>query len=96
VARANADSLRLFLDDFQLNNGTYKAGGASTFNEAQLGTNFGWSPDGDNDAYTYTVTARTTSWDINVLHTSSTNWMRCEDRMNSCCSGQGTPPASCP
>ena len=84
AARANADSLRVFMEDFQLDNATYKAGGLSSFNEAQLTANFGWRPDGDNNAFTYNVAATTNNWDITVQHVSG-NWMRCEQRMSNCC-----------
>lgn len=97
ATRANADTLRVFMEDFQLDNGTYKAGGLSAFNEAQLLANFGWSPDGDQNAYTYNVTATTTSWDITVQHVSG-RWMRCEGRMSNCCYSDtvGASLSACP
>jgi prepilin-type N-terminal cleavage/methylation domain-containing protein len=98
AAQENADSLRVFLEDYYLDNGTYKAGGASSFNKAQLQTNFGWSPDGDHGEYTYAVTARTNSWDIVVTHTPSGSWLRCENRMSKCCSNNdsGASKTACP
>jgi type IV pilus assembly protein PilE len=84
VARMNADSLRIFMEDYFLENGSYIVGGDTSYTEAELATNFGWRPDGDNNAYTYAVTAGTNTWAITVEHTSG-NWIRCEDRMNNCC-----------
>jgi len=84
AARANADSLRVFMEDYHLDNSDYRAGGLSSFNEAQLTTNFGWRPDGDNNVFTYNVTAQTNNWHITVEHISG-NWIRCEDRMSNCC-----------
>lgn len=58
AVRANADPLRLALDDYFLDNGSYVAGtwfpsGAQTLQTGALG----WRPDGDQGGYNYTVTA---------------------------------------
>lgn len=97
AARTNADSLRIPLEDYRLDNGSYVVGGDTTYNEAELLTNFGWSPDGDNNAYVYSVTATTGSWDITVQHTTG-SWIRCENRMRTCCDSQtaGASLAACP
>lgn len=92
-ARSNADTLRISLEDWRLDNGTYQVNGTSFSpeSEAQLG----WSPDGDNNAYTYQVVdASTNSYTINV--TFSGGWLRCEDRMNKCCDGTTGSPSACP
>jgi type IV pilus assembly protein PilE len=101
AARANADSLRVYLEDYFIDNGTYAIGGSpATYDKAQLDTNFGWTPDGDKGLYSYEVTATTNSWAVEVIHTASGNWIRCEDRMNKCCDSQSTgsamPVGSCP
>jgi len=54
--RGNIEPLRLALEDFFLENGTYATGnwladGSST----TLDTNIGWHPDGDSGQYNYTV-----------------------------------------
>lgn len=54
--RGNIEPLRLALEDFFLENGTYATGswladGSST----SLDTNLGWHPDGDGGVYDYTV-----------------------------------------
>jgi len=98
AARVNADSIRIFLEDFQLDNGTYKAGGNTTFTTAQLDTHFNWKPDGDNGVFSYSVVNVTTnSYDILVEHTASGDWVRCENRMNNCCDGKAADSsAACP
>jgi len=89
VARVNADSIRLFLEDFQLDNGTYKAGGNTSFDTAALNASFNWTPDGDGGAYDYAVINVTTnSYDILVTHDDG-DWIRCVNRMNSCCDSRG-------
>ena len=106
VARQNANTLRLFIEDFNLNNGTYIASSAnagascivtgSTYTQSsvsfQIQNCYGWGPDGDNDQFSYQVSASTLSWDILVEH-SSGDWIRCEDRMSNCCNS-GTTDAS--
>lgn len=101
AARANADSLRVFMEDFFLENGTYNAGGGSPFSQGggntDLNDNFGWSPDGDQGTFTYTVTADATSWSITAEHTSG-RWIRCERRMQNCCDSDttGATTTACP
>ncbi len=58
AVRANVEPLRLALDDYFLDNGSYIAGtwspsGAQTLQTGALG----WRPDGDQNGYSYTVTA---------------------------------------
>jgi len=103
AARMNADSLRVFMEDFFLDNATYKAGGNTAFTQSTTDTDltddFGWTPEGDQGAYTYNVAVTTTSWDITVQHVSG-GWIRCENRMGSCCdsesTGSATPVSACP
>ena len=97
AARANADSLRVFMEDFFLENGTYVVGGDTSYDEAELRTNFGWSPDGDQDSFTYAVTADASSWSITAQHTSGL-WIRCERRMRNCCDSDtpGATTTACP
>jgi type IV pilus assembly protein PilE len=98
AARMNADSLRLYLEDYRLDNGTYIVGGDTSYDKNELETNFGWRPDGDKAQYSYAVTAGTNTWSITIEHLSSGNWIRCEDRMNSCCDidTAGATKTACP
>ena len=100
TAKINAESIRIFLEDFQLDNGTYRVTGAATITEAQLYSELGWSADGDadatNDDYTYSVEVTDNTYHIVVTHLDG-DWVRCEDRMANCCSGKsGQSSASCP
>lgn len=81
---ANANSLRVPLEDYRLDNGTYIVAGDTSYTEAELLTNFDWTPDGDKNAYTYGVTVTTNSWDVTVQHLNGV-WVRCENRMDRCC-----------
>lgn len=112
AARSNADTLRLFMEEFNLNNGTYLANStnagagctATGGNYTQHGSSntdledcFGWRPDGDNGVFTYSVVADATSWSITVEHTSG-DWIRCEGRMSNCCDSEtsGASKTNCP
>jgi type IV pilus assembly protein PilE len=100
TAKANMETLRIFLEDTKLEDGSYVPGGGSgpaTYaNTGAVETAYNWSPDGDQDKYSYSVTASSNSYDIVVQHTSGV-WIRCEDRMTTCCdsTGSGTTSA-CP
>lgn len=96
TARANANSLRVFMEEYFLENNSYIVGGDITYDKAELEANFGWRPDGDNNNYEYTVTAEDQSWHIEVEHISSGNWVRCENRMSICCYGDETGSSSDP
>ena len=97
AATTNANSLRVPLEDYRLENGTYIVGGDTSYNEAELLANFGWSPDGDKNAYVYSVTATTNSWDVTVEHVNNI-WVRCENRLSRCCNsttGGGAVLSNC-
>jgi len=100
TARVNADSIRLFLEDYQLDNGSYVFGGGNgptTYPTAAIESNYGWSSHGDEGQYSYSVTATSNSYDILVTHTATSDWVRCEDRMNNCCDGKAADSsAACP
>ena len=88
TARANADSLRVFLEDYRLENNTYvgpNAGGGTYTSLSNLQTDFGWRPDGDQGQFSYRVEVSATSYNIGVTHTATGDWIRCENRMNKCC-----------
>ena len=98
VAKMNAQSLRLFLSDFYLQNNTYLANPEkNTYNKTELDMYFGWRPEGDNNQYTYTATITKQSWDIVVTHLSG-HWLRCEQRMLNCCDADmpGATYLACP
>lgn len=89
VMRTNLDGMRVFLEDYQLEEGNYvdaqwTAGGGVT----TLDTIYGWRPEGDNSTTTYTVTATAggSSYDVVAQDTrEGGSWVRCENRMTNCC-----------
>lgn len=93
TAHMNASTLRVFLEDYRLDNGTYIAGGSPPYDKSELETLFGWSPDGDRGAFTYEVAVTAGTWDIVVTHIKGGEWIRCEDGMGKCCDSD-TPSAS--
>lgn len=83
TARSNMDSIRVFLEDYRLDNGTYIGPNGASPTLAHVESDFGWTPDGDNDAYTYRFELTNNSYNLAVQ--SGTTWIRCEDRMSNCC-----------
>ncbi len=100
VASANARSLRLFMEDYYLTHGSYAIGDEVPYlyDKADLATHFGWRPEGDRDAYQYTVSADADDWSVTVKHTGSGNWVRCENRLTKCCDVDmdGATESACP
>lgn len=76
AGRANLDSLRLFLEDYRLDEGIYVGPSGNSLNTGQIMSDFGWNPD-DNDAYTYTATLTNTTYNI-VAYGPSGTWVRYE------------------
>jgi len=94
TARANMDSLRIFLEDYNLDNSRYNPNAALTsqqFTDSladdynDLNSNYGWKPDGDNGSTIYTVDLFTGTYNITVEDTNAGIWYRCEQRMTNCC-----------
>lgn len=81
--RMNANSIQVFLEDYHLDNGSYKVGGATSYNATTLASNFGWN--GDTSGYSYSVSVSTNNWSVVVEDSGSGDWVRCEDRMSNCC-----------
>lgn len=89
VMRTNLDNMRIFIEDYGLEQGNYVAaqwtagGGVTT-----LESLYNWKPNGDNGATTYTVTVNDAGDNYNVVAQDTREpdiWVRCEDRMNICC-----------
>ena len=95
TARINADSLRVFLEDWRLENSTYLVGGDADY-DPEGKAELGWTPDGDQNLYSYAIVGATTnSYTVEITYTPSGRWLRCEDRMSNCCDGTGSVTA-CP
>ncbi|HXK55208.1 MAG: prepilin-type N-terminal cleavage/methylation domain-containing protein [Gammaproteobacteria bacterium] len=78
AATANIEPLRIALEDFWLDNGTYGVrspetwipGGAKTLQSGSLA----WQPDpGDKNMFNYSVTSNANSYSISVTHISLPN-----------------------
>lgn len=97
TARLNADSMRIFLEDYQLDNATYVVGGDTSYNAADMQNYFGWTPSGDGGTFTYTVTVTPTTYAVLVEHVDG-DWVFCEDRMANCCDNTtaGATKTNCP
>ncbi len=72
AARANIDPLRTAIEDYWLDNGSYAAinghawipSGSTTLETAEPG----WKPQGDQDKFSYRVTASASSYTITVTY----------------------------
>jgi type IV pilus assembly protein PilE len=89
TAMHNMETLRVFLEDWNLENGTYLLTGATNTaapTTAELSSILGWSPDGDKGNYSYTVSLEASTYHITVEDVSdATIWARCESRFTVCC-----------
>lgn len=78
AAQANSELLRIAIEDFRLENGGY---GATSANTAAVEATYGWEPQGDQGAWTYSVVvpgaAADSNYDITVTHTVSGSGVTC-------------------
>ena len=67
TAKANALSIKPFLEEFYLETGSYIKDSDTSYDRAELSSYFGWSADLDND-WTYVVTASSDpdTWSITL------------------------------
>lgn len=99
--RLNIDTLRIPLEDYRLENGNYGTNGTTYAGIANINTQYGWNPDGETAAYSYSVRAYATaggtvSYDAWGVHGASGIWLRCDNRMSNCCDGTDGSPTACP
>lgn len=83
TARSNIDSLRLFLEDYRLDNGTYvgPSGSTSLANLSEIQNDFGWNPRQNESGMTYSISGLTTTgYAINVQFGSY--WVNCSESNN--------------
>jgi prepilin-type N-terminal cleavage/methylation domain-containing protein len=99
--RMNLDSLRIAVEGTRLDSATgFYSAAVTTVTGTALNTTFGWRPEGDNDQYTYQVTAGTTSYSIQARFDGAAPWVLCRRNPTGtpifrCCDGQSGSP-SCP
>jgi type IV pilus assembly protein PilE len=111
AARSNAEPLRLALESYWLDNGTYPAftGGEANWDpngtktlETEGSPALNWHPSGDEDQYIYTVDVNGDSWGILVENKNDdTAWARvqkgADGRMSSCYDDtDGATTGACP
>ena len=65
TAKANALSIKPFLEEFYLETGSYIKDSDTSYDQAELSSYFGWSADLDND-WTYVVDASADTWSITL------------------------------
>ncbi len=72
TARSNVDSLRLFLEDFRLDNTSYDAGSGTYSDVSAIYGNYGWTPRDDDGTFSYSLLASTNSFTANVSFSNTT------------------------
>lgn len=98
--RMNLDSLRIAVEAFRLDNAANNYGSGVVSGTA-INTRYGWRPEGDNAAYTYTVSATSTAtptyW-IRATDTRSNLYARCDKTATTfkCCGDTGAGGSACP
>lgn len=95
IAKLNASTLQVFLEDHHLDYSTYIIGGDTTYTTTELTSHFGWQPDSDGFTYTVSVTANT--YQFLAVHNSG-DWLFCEDNQTNCCDNKtpGATTTDCP
>ena len=88
TARSNIDSLRLYLEDYRLDNDCYtiNCGSNTTYTgESAINNAYGWSPRQDDSDFTYILSVTNTSFTVNAAFTGG--WVSCNQNTN--CSSSG-------
>ncbi len=98
AARLNVEPLRLALEDYWLDNQTYADIDGKKWQPSgtqDLKTTLGWRPDGDEDAFNYSVTApNADSYSIEVTHIASNKRICCTKQAD--CKSSDEAGYSCP
>lgn len=99
--RLNIDGMRVFIEDYRLDNGTYVAAQWKADGSVKtLESEYGWTPDGDKQTIDYTVTVNPAgTYDVVAVDTAEPDiWVRCENRMGNCCFSDtpGAAKTACP
>lgn len=85
TARSNIDSLRLFLEDYRLDNDCYtvNCGSSTTYTGiANIENVYGWNPRHDDSDLEYVLSVTNTTYTVNAYY--SDGWVNCDQ--NSSCS----------
>ncbi len=76
AARANVEPLRIAVEDYFMENGSY----AAAANKAAINTTYGWTPEGDEGAFQYKIDvpgAGGEPFSITVTHIASGKGVTC-------------------
>ncbi|MCU7842717.1 MAG: prepilin-type N-terminal cleavage/methylation domain-containing protein [Candidatus Thiodiazotropha sp. (ex Monitilora ramsayi)] len=95
-ARINVEPLRLALEDFFLENGTYATGDWIPGGAQTLDANIGWHPDGDGDMYNYSVSAAAGGCAITTCYTVTVTHIQDAAATVTCNRNQAQGTFSCP
>jgi type IV pilus assembly protein PilE len=100
--RMNLDTLRIAVEAFRLDDaaGNY---GNGTFTGSQIETQYGWRPEGNSSAYSYTIIASNASppfYRMSATATGTSFWARCDKDESktpsfACCDGKSGSPTCC-
>lgn len=96
--RMNLDTLRIAVEGFRLDSAASNYGSGVVAGSA-IDTRYGWRPEGDNNAYVYTVSASSanppTYW---LRATGNGLFVRCDKTASDfqCCDGTGAGTSACP
>lgn len=83
TAQFNMNSLKLFLEDYRLDNGCYTVGcgSATSYNTlAAINSAYGWEPRSNDSTMTYILSVTNTAYSINVDFSSG--WVNCPSSGN--------------
>jgi type IV pilus assembly protein PilE len=62
--RMNLDTLRIAVEAYRLDSSAGTYGNKNTYDKAVIASSYGWTPEGDNDAYSYRVVTGSTTYTI--------------------------------
>jgi prepilin-type N-terminal cleavage/methylation domain-containing protein len=103
--RMNLDSLRISVEAFRLDdrNSWYRPASPSppyvySTSSTVIASVYGWRPEGDQNAYAYTVSPTSATYNIWAIATGGSAWVRCEKAATTfkCCDGKGGTTSACP
>jgi len=100
ILQQNIESIRLYLQDYQLDNGgNYEAGTFTLISDPSIEDTYGWSPETTaENTINYTVVSTASTFTLLAADTAhADNWMFCDTPTN-CCSSHdsGATKTACP
>ena len=78
AALASIDTMKVFLEDYRLENSGYVS--QATMTEAQILTNYGWSPRDNDSPFTFSIkSGSTTTYTIVATHSDGETVVECNE-----------------